>query len=337
MATAKKTSSGKWRVQVAKMVDGKLVKKSITANTKAEAEFLAEQWKDNALEKSDNINITFDNAVDNYIGSKSNIISPSTIRGYRMIQKNNIELIKNIKIKNLTKDLIQKQINENAKTYSYKSCKNQLGLITAVLNFYDINFKIALPQKQKTEYTIPDINDIAVIIEKINGNEIELEVLFALMLGLRRSEILALKWENLKENKILIKGAVVPNEFHVYVEKKTNKSTASTRTLTIPDYLLDKLNKIRKEEGHISNISASFLNKHWRKFTEENGLPPFRFHDLRHANASLMLLLNIPDKYAMERLGHGDPSSIKKVYQHTFNKEKNIIDEKINDFFKNMT
>lgn len=337
MATAKKTPSDKWRVQVSKVIDGKLVKKSITAETKAEAEYKAEKWKSGIKEKLNPINITFSEAVDKYIELKSNILSPSTIRNYRTMQKNSFELIKDVKIKNISREIVQKQININADKYSYKSCKNQLGLITVVLGQFDISFKISLPPKQKPQYIVPTLEDIPTIIEILKGSKIELQILFALMLGLRQSEIAALKWENLKGNKIHIIGAIVPDEHHIYVEKKTNKSIASTRTLTVPKYLLDKLNLIKKESGYIFETKPNHVHRIWRRLTEKNGLPPFRVHDLRHANASLMLLLNVPDKYAMQRLGQLDPKMIKNIYQHTFDKEMDIIDERLNKFFEDIT
>ena len=50
-----------------------------------------------------------------------------------------------------------------------------------------------------------------------------------------------------------------------------------------------------------------------------------RFHDLRHYNASIMLALNVPDKYAMKRMGYSTPATLKKVYQHTMqDKEKEV-------------
>ena len=126
------------------------------------------------------------------------------------------------------------------------------------------------------------------------------------------------------------------NEYHVYVEKKTNKSYSSTRLLTVPKYLLDKLNAIKKDSGYIFTITPNGLHKAWRKLTNENNLQPFRFHDLRHANASLMLVLGVPDKYAMQRLGHTAPRTIKNIYQHTFDKEMDIIDDRMNKFFEDI-
>lgn len=46
-----------------------------------------------------------------------------------------------------------------------------------------------------------------------------------------------------------------------------------------------------------------------------------------------MLLLGIPDKYAMERGGWSTPNTLKSVYQHTFSEERRQVDAKIDNFF----
>ena len=50
-------------------------------------------------------------------------------------------------------------------------------------------------------------------------------------------------------------------------------------------------------------------------------------------NASIMLALGIPDKYAMERGGWSSPAVLKSVYQHTFSAERKAADDKIDDYF----
>ena len=57
------------------------------------------------------------------------------------------------------------------------------------------------------------------------------------------------------------------------------------------------------------------------------------FHDLRHLNASIMLMLGIPDKYAMERGGWSTDSVLKSVYQQTFSTERKKIDKIIDCYF----
>ena len=49
-----------------------------------------------------------------------------------------------------------------------------------------------------------------------------------------------------------------------------------------------------------------------------------------------MLMLGVPDKYAMERGGWSTPHTLKNVYQHTFSEERKCVDRKINDFFEDV-
>ena len=68
--------------------------------------------------------------------------------------------------------------------------------------------------------------------------------------------------------------------------------------------------------------------------TPANRLSQIRL--LAHANASAMLKLNIPDKYAMERMGHSTPNMLKQVYQHIFRDEQTKVANKMNDYFNDI-
>ena len=57
---------------------------------------------------------------------------------------------------------------------------------------------------------------------------------------------------------------------------------------------------------------------------------------LRHLNASVMLMLGIPDKYAMERGGWSSNRVLKAVYQHTFSEERKLVDARIDGFFNDL-
>ena len=59
-----------------------------------------------------------------------------------------------------------------------------------------------------------------------------------------------------------------------------------------------------------------------------------RFHDLRQYAASVLLMLGTPDKYAMERMGHATNNMLKSVYQHTMAEKRNIVDTKLDNFFR---
>jgi integrase len=65
---------------------------------------------------------------------------------------------------------------------------------------------------------------------------------------------------------------------------------------------------------------------------EKNGID-VTFHDLRHLNASVMLMLGVPDKYAMERGGWSTDHILKSVYQQTFSSERERVDDTIDSYF----
>lgn len=336
MPTAKKLPSGNYRARAQKTINGTFIRKSFTAESKSEAEYMATKWQFEIKEEAKPTNMTFDKACDVFIKNYDNILSPSTIRGYRTMQRNCFDEIKNIKLKDLTSSKVQGMINRNASKYSQHSLKNQFGFISRVCKEYNLSFNVKLPPKEKLKYNIPDISDITTILDIVKGTRIEGQILFALMLGLRQSEIAALKWENLVGNKITIRGAIVPDEHHQWVEKKTNKSYASTRTLEVPDYLMQFLNKIKKENGYIFSTNPDNVSKIWRRLTNDNGLPPFKIHELRHANASMLLMLGMPDLYIMERLGHSSPNMVKTVYEHTYTDIHESYNKKINEFYNKL-
>ena len=205
MAKAKKLSSGNWRVLQYAGLDsnGKRIYNSFTAPTKEEAERNALEFKyydlTHKFEEAATICLTFDGAVDQYISSKCNMLSPSTVRGYRTAQRNAFNMIKNVPLPQIDELLLQKWANNAALHYKSKSIRNQFGLITAVLrqNKRFLDFKsILLAPKQKPEYNVPDEQDMAAIFKAIEGKKMEIPVLLALMLGLRQSEIAALCWSD---------------------------------------------------------------------------------------------------------------------------------------------
>jgi integrase len=336
MATAKKLPSGNYRVRI---YDNDTKKyKSFTAETKKEAELKAAEWLNGKriVKKSE---ITVEEAVENYIKSKDKTLSVSTIRGYYIIKKNAINEIKNKRIDQITEIELQKWMNNNAEVYSPKSIRNQFGLITAALKQNKIKLdysSILLKPKQPKELRIPNTDEMKKILQITKDTNIELPILFALTLGLRRSEICALTWDDYDGEKIYIHSAAVPNSNNKTIIKETNKSYAGTRTLTVPDILKQILNKQEHKSGFIVNMSPNGIFVRFQSLCEQNGLPKFTLHSLRHANASLMLIQGVPDKYAMERLGQATNSMLRNVYQHTFKDEQNKISDEINNAFNKM-
>jgi len=67
-----------------------------------------------------------------------------------------------------------------------------------------------------------------------------------------------------------------------------------------------------------------------------NRIAKVRLHDLRHTMASIGLLLNVGDKYMMERGGWSNTATMKNIYQHTFDDGKNVATTAIDNYFNSL-
>lgn len=339
---AKKLASGSWNVQVFVGLDqdGKRIRKSFTAPTKKEAEYLAASFKAHHKEVArDSTAMTLYEAIDKYIEFKGATLSPSTVRGYKNIQKNTFKSIMNIKINKLTVNKIQSAINAEIGDKKTKTLQNQIGLVKSVLKMYapSLNLNgIALPQKEKFEAQQLTMKQVVVLLQAIQKDTCAIPLYLAICGGLRASEIIGLTWGNynIEKQTISIKNAVVPDEENRLVKKGT-KTTDSTRTFEIPDFLAEMMNKCINIDHNapIITVSLPCIRSHLDKLCKNNNIPHVRLHDLRHINASIMGYLNIPLKYALERGGWDDINTMDKIYQYTFSDEKKMVDDKINVFF----
>lgn len=115
---------------------------------------------------------------------------------------------------------------------------------------------------------------------------------------------------------------------------KTNQKGDNVHRLRdLPLNILDLVAAIPPEQKYLTTLSGQAIYKAFCRQMEKCGLQKIRFHDLRHLNASIMLALGIPEKYALERGGWSNPTVLRSVYQHTFSDERNRVDEAINGYF----
>lgn len=337
MATAKKLPSGNYRVRI---YDNDTKKyKSFTAQTKREAERMATEFLITHKEKKQHNDLTVEDAVADYIESKENILSPSSIRGYEIIKNNALGWIKDLRISTLTEKDLQKWVNINSKKYAPKTVKSQFGLVTAALRQCKIKLDfsdILLPRIEKRQPVIPTEQQIAMILHIIEGTSIELPVTMAVTLGLRQSEIAGLKWSDYDGTHLFIHCAVVPNRNNKYEFKETTKSQASTRVIDVDPLLKKRLDRTVRKSEFISPMLPSSVLRKFQKLCEKNGLPRFTMHAQRHGNASIMLKENVPDKYAMQRLGQSSPNMIKNVYQHLYGDKIKEVSDTVSSAFSNI-
>ena len=93
----------------------------------------------------------------------------------------------------------------------------------------------------------------------------------------------------------------------------------------------DRLIKViphKSDSDTIIGLNPDQLYKRFRKALRASGLPPFRFHDLRHYAASQMHANGVPDRY-IEAIGGWKPGSsvLKRVYENVIDEERSRIEE----------
>ena len=340
MAKAKKTKSGKWTVRVYAYTDPQGVQhyKRITADTKAQCEYLAAQYKVSDRKKAPKTKRTDGDAVDQYI-ELCKVLSPATVAGYQKIRRTAFRPLMDVKVEDLDEKLLQEAINTEAMRMgrrgriSAKTVSNEWGLISSALwHISRVKWDVRLPKRARRFKEYPEPQQI---MDIVRGTEIELPCMLALWLSFSMSEIRGLRWTDIRDGVITINRVMVDVDGRPVV-KDTAKAEMRKRRHRIPQYIQELLAKADHKTTYIVPLNQRQINGRLQRLCRQHGIE-ITFHDLRHLNASVMLQLNIPEKYAMERGGWKTPNVMKSVYQHTFTEERIAVDDKVDSYFENMT
>ena len=338
MATARKTKSGKWRVQVldhVEKVDGKkkYIHRSFTARTKYEAEQMAAEFKQQKNRPSCDLHL--DEAIDKYLAIKKNVLSPSTYRRYKSMQGNCYASLLHTRIDRIGSEEAQACVNEYAIDHSAKSCRNALGLLTAVLRTFlpGVQIYVKLPQAASKDYYTPSDDDIKRLIQAITSQDLRRAVLLAAFGTLRRSEICGLMDTDINGDVITVRRAKVETDGGGYIVKDYPKNDSSHRRVIYPQFVIDELKGVT---GFLIKIQPNSISQEFRAARRRAKLPDFRFHDLRAYSVSIAHAIGIPDVYLMERGGWKTDSTFKKVYRRAISDENREISAKLNAHFEKL-
>jgi integrase len=343
MATARKLPSGSWRCQVFSHYetitdkDGREKKKrvyeSFTASTKKEAERQAAVWAADQ-EAARPENITIYEAVSRYIAVKETVLSPSTIAGYRRMQKNCLGEIASYNLRKLNSTIVQTWISSLSSYLSPKSVRNAYALLSATFDMFapDIRLKITLPARKKPELYTPSDDDIQKLLDHIKGTELEIAVLLAAFGPMRRGEICALKDIDISGRIVTVNKSLVLGSDKTW-HLKQPKTYSGYRQIEYPQFVIDRIADIN---GRIVKGTPDQISNRFRRAVHFSGLPHFRFHDLRHYAASIMHAIGVPDQYIMARGGWKSDSVMKAVYRNVIDLEAARQNDKINKHFENM-
>lgn len=332
MAKAKKLPSGNWRARAydGMGTDGKKKYVSFTAPTKREAEFLAAE---HAAKRKGASSVREDKTLrecyDRYIEIKRNTLSPTTVLEYERSARRDFPDLMPLRLSRITQEAVQSAVSIMSASHSPKSVRNAHGLLSAVLRVFapDIILNTRMPQAKKSELYVPCEAEIETLIRDIAGTELEKAVLLAAFGSLRRSECCALMPEDITGNVVYVHRAMVWTDAGIW-DFKQPKSKAGYREITMPAFVIAKLVP-REGAQRIVDLVPTSVTNFFINAVRRAGLPHFRFHDLRHYQASILHAMGVPDKYIMERGGWKTDSTLKNIYQHTMSDKRREVEAEI--------
>lgn len=203
--------------------------------------------------------------------------------------------------------------------------------------------KIERPRQERFVGSFYDSQEVNHLFEVARGTKMEIPILLGAFYGLRRSEVLGLKWSAIDfiNDTLVIKHTVTSFSIdgkHLIHASDSTKNKSSMRTLPLVPAFKEKL-LAAKEQQEINRklcgrsyskdyldyicvnelgfrLRPGYITTAFPKLLEENGLRRVRFHDLRHSCASLLLANNVPMKQIQDWLGHSDFSTTANIYAH---------------------
>lgn len=312
---ARQLPSGAWFCRV--RINGQDV--AITRDTEKEAvaEALAVKAGIKQAEKRQRRR-SVSQAIDDYIEARTNILSPATIRGYRIIQNNRFRTMAHRDISTVTPEQWQRAVNAEARIVSAKTLTNSWRFLASVIaESTGTVVSIKLPQIVPNQRPWLTPEQISAFVQAVHGTTVEIPALLALS-SLRCSELLDLKWTDidLQRKIIRVSGSAVYDEAGQLVHKKENKNATSRRIVPIIPPLQAALEDAPRCGKYVITITSNWIYKSINRICAQHDLPEVGIHGLRHSFASLAFHLNMPEKVAMQIGGWANDQTMKKIYTH---------------------
>jgi integrase len=192
------------------------------------------------------------------------------------------------------------------------------------------------------------------LIEAAENTDLYLPILIALYTGMRRGEILGLRWSDLDLDnaRLTVKQSLGQTRAGIHFKKPKNKK--SNRTIALSETLIDAFKKHRERQDKTKALFGPDYPKHDLVLPLNDGTPwppdrftddyiaftrrvtarEIRFHDLRHTHASELLRRGIPLKTVSQRLGHANPTVTLDIYAHVMSGDDEKAAKTTEDIYK---
>lgn len=299
--------------------------------------------------------VSFVEYAEKWLESAAYTYDPITYQGYKhTTEKHIIPYFRkaNLKLQEIDQDTVQAFSNYlskkgNLKTrgaLSGKSVRNYLTVLSQIFNDAVEKKKIAenpvhgvkRPKKQKFNPSFYAAEQMKLMLNAIEGEPLAPLIKVTALYGLRRSELLGLKWSSIDfANKEVTIQSVV-SRFSTIVEKDDTKTEDSRRTYpmtpAIEQIFLDAKEKeaMNRElfgDAYIENdyvfkwddghpYTPDYITRTFKKILKRHNMPCIRLHDLRHSCATILLESGHNLKDVKDWLGHADIQTTGNIYGH---------------------
>jgi integrase len=197
-------------------------------------------------------------------------------------------------------------------------------------------FNKRLPKVERQEFATLTVEQSARLLESIRHMHIYWPVLLALTTGMRRGEILALRWKSVELDRGTLRVMESLEQTKAGTRFKAPK-TDRTRVITLPAFVVDELRRLKRQQAEAllqlgvrrsaetlvcgredgePKQPGSLTSEFARLIGKIAGLPRVRFHDLRHSHATQLLADGVHPKIAQERLGHSTITTTMDLYSY---------------------
>jgi len=184
-----------------------------------------------------------------------------------------------------------------------------------------------------------DTDEVRRLLEVAHGDRLEALYVLAVTTGMRRGELLGLKWSDvdLENGRLSIRRALTRTDNGKYVALTEPKTRGSRRTVKLTQRAVEALRSHLERQLAEIEVAGDLYRDHGLVFTTEAGtpinpsnlrqrsfapllnkagLPHIRFHDLRHTCATLLLSKGVHPKFVQELLGHATVAITLDTYSH---------------------
>ena len=198
-------------------------------------------------------------------------------------------------------------------------------------------FKRQLPKVERKEMLTLDARQSAALLDAVRGDKLYLPVMLGLATGMRRGEIVALRWRNVDLDRGAVRVVESLEQTAGNLRFKPPKG-GKGRAIVLPAFAIDELRQRKREQAEEllrigvrqngatlvcaradgSAFSPFSLTHAFIDFMDKRrgDLPRIRFHDLRHTHATQLLAAGVHPKVVQERLGHSTVMLTLDLYSH---------------------